>query len=275
MKLLLLAASVFYLMSTAGYVVYLVRQNEMVRRVSLGLMLAGFLCQSAHLIWGWSQAGHFPIRNMHETLLFAAWATACFFLILNLRMSLKVLGVFAAPLVTFIMLVATLMPVETHLPDSQRFFGSFWLVLHVGAIFLGEAALAMACGVGILYLIQERAIKSKRRKFFYRRLPALEFLDNTGYLCIVTGFTLMTIGLVTGMIFAKSVWGRFWRWDPKEVWSGVTWLLYAVLLHERLVVGWRGRRSAIMAIIGFVVILFTFLGVNLFFTGHHGQFTGF
>ena len=275
MKILLLAASLFYLMSTAGYLVYLVRQNEAVRRVGLGLMVAGVVCQCVYLSWGWGLAGHFPIRNMHETLLFAAWATAGFFIILNLRMPLRVLGVFAAPLAAFIMLVATLIPVETHLPDSQRLFGSFWLVTHVAAIFLGEAALAMACGVAILALSHERAIKSKRRRFFYRRLPSLEYLDNTGYVCIVTGFTLMTIGLVTGMIFAKSVWGRFWSWDPKEVWSGVTWLLYAVLLHERLVAGWRGRRSAIMAIIGFVVIVFTFLGVNLFFTGHHGQFTRF
>lgn len=101
----------------------------------------------------------------------------------------------------------------------------------------------------------------------------MELLDHSGYACVVVGFTLLTIGLVTGMVYAKNVWGRFWTWDPKEVWSAVTWIFYAALLHERLTVGWRGRRAAIMAIVGFGVLLFTFLGVNFLLRGHHGQFT--
>jgi cytochrome c-type biogenesis protein CcsB len=100
-------------------------------------------------------------------------------------------------------------------------------------------------------------------------------LDNIGYVCIVVGFTMLTLGLITGFVYAKAVWGRFWSWDPKEVWAGITWLFYAVLLHERLTVGWRGRRSAIMAIIGFGVLIFTFLGVNLLMKGHHEVFTRF
>jgi ABC-type transport system involved in cytochrome c biogenesis permease subunit len=90
---------------------------------------------------------------------------------------------------------------------------------------------------------------------------------------IFTGFTLLTIGLITGFIYAQQVWGRFWSWDVKEIWSGITWLIYAALLHERLVAGWRGRRAAIMAIIGFAAVVFTFLGVNLFLEGHHETFT--
>jgi ABC-type transport system involved in cytochrome c biogenesis permease subunit len=86
---------------------------------------------------------------------------------------------------------------------------------------------------------------------------------------------MLTIGLITGLVYAKSVWGRFWSWDPKEIWSGITWLIYAALLHERLAVGWRGRKAAIMAIIGFAVLLFTFFGVNFLLKGHHGVFTKF
>jgi cytochrome c-type biogenesis protein CcsB len=154
-------------------------------------------------------------------------------------------------------------------------FKNFWLISHVVVILIGEAGFALACGLGLLYLIQENAIKTKKRRFFFRRLPSLDFLDATGYACIVVGFTMLTLGLITGFIYAKAVWGRFWSWDPKEVWSGITWLFYAALLHERLTVGWRGRRSAIMAIIGFAVILFTFLGVNFLLEGHHGEFTKF
>ena len=89
----------------------------------------------------------------------------------------------------------------------------------------------------------------------------------------VVGFSMLTLGLITGLVYAKTFWGRFWSWDPKEVWSAITWIFYAVLLHERITVGWRGRKSAIMAIIGFGVLLFTFLGVNLLLEGHHGGFT--
>ena len=131
----------------------------------------------------------------------------------------------------------------------------------------------MACGIGILYLIQENAIKTKRPGFFFQRLPSLERLDATGYSCLVIGFTLLSLGLITGFVYAKAVWGRFLGWDPKEVWSLITWLIYAALLHQRLTVGWRGRRAAIMAIVGFGVIIFTFFGVNFFLQGHHGVFT--
>ena len=112
--------------------------------------------------------------------------------------------------------------------------------------------------------------------FILKLLPGsyvLERLDNTGYVCVIIGFTMLTIGLITGIVYAKSIWGRFWSWDPKEVWSAITWLLYAALLHGRISVGWRGRKAAILSIIGFGVLLFTFFGVNFLLQGHHGEFT--
>ena len=180
-------------------------------------------------------------------------------------------GVYAAPLVSFVMVIAAQFPNAPG--QANNILNNLWLVVHVVAVFIGEASFALACGVGLLYLLQEHAIKSKKRGFFFRRLPSLELLDTTGYACILTGFAMLTFGLITGFVYAKAVWGRFWSWDPKEIWSGITWLLYAALLHQRLTVGWRGRRAAIMAIIGFAVILFTFLGVNFFLQGHHGEFT--
>ncbi len=171
------------------------------------------------------------------------------------------------------MIVASLLPRES--VQVNDLFKSYWLVIHILTIFIGEASFALACGLGILYLIQEHAIKTKTHGFFFKRLPSLERIDTSGYACIVVGFTMLSIGLITGFVYAKLVWGKFWSWDPKEVWSGITWLLYAVLLHERLAIGWRGRRSAIMAIIGFAALLFTFLGVNFLLKGHHWEFTQF
>lgn len=271
MEPIFLVVIICYMLSTIGYLSYLFLQKDYLQKTGFYLLAAGFLCHTAEIGYQFIQSGHFPVNNLHETLSLAGWTMAGVFLLFQDRFGLKILGVYAAPLITFAMVIAA------RLPDVPKETGnllkSMWLVTHVVAIFIGEAALALACGAGIMYLIQEHAIKSKHRGFFFRRLPSLELLDSTGYACIVTGFTMLTFGLITGLIYAKSVWGRFWSWDPKEVWSGITWLLYAALLHQRLTIGWRGRRAAVMAIIGFAVILFTFLGVNFFLKGHHGEFT--
>jgi cytochrome c-type biogenesis protein CcsB len=271
MELAVIISSCFYLCSTGCYVAYLFLQKNYLHRWGFFLLLAGFISHSTGLLIAFGQSGHLPARNLYETLSVAGWAVAGVFLLFQYKFNLKILGVFAAPLAALIMVVATQLPKVP--PESKAIFSSFWLIFHVIAIFLGEAAFAMACGVGILYLVQENAIKTKKHGFFYRRLPSLELLDSTGYVLIITGFTLLTIGLATGFIYAKAIWGKFLSWDPKEIWSGVTWLLYAALLHERLTSGWRGRKSAIMAIVGFLVILFTFFGVNFFLEGHHGGFT--
>lgn len=260
-----------YLASTAGYITFFFLQKKRLQQIGFAALLVGFAVHTAGLVLAALAQGHFPAASMRDTLSIAGWAIAGVFIALNARYPLKILGVYAAPFAALLMVLVSLLPDEP--AQTTPVFKSVWLVTHVTMIFIGEAAFALAAGAGILYLIQENAIKTKRRRFFFRRLPSLDLLDSTGYGCIVVGFTLLTVGLITGLVYAKSVWGRFWSWDPKEVWSAVAWLFYAVLLHERLTVGWRGRRSAIMAIVGFGVLLFTFLGVNLFMEGHHAGFT--
>lgn len=261
----------FYMLSTAGYVAYLFFQKSHWQKTGFILLLIGFISHSVLLLAGCLQSGLFPGQNLHQTLILAGWAFSCTFLVLQYKFNLKILGIYAAPFVAVIMISAAGVPIAE--VSSHPFFKSFWLFFHVISTFIGNAAFALACGVGCLYLLQEHAIKTKNTGFFYKRLPSLELLDSTGHACIVSGFTALTVGLVAGILYAKVVWGQFWSWDPKEVWSGIVWLFYAALLHERLTVGWRGRKAAIMSIIGFFVIMFTFLGVNLILEGHHGVFT--
>ncbi len=261
----------FYMLSTAAYIAFLFLQRNTLYRIGYLLLLGGFVFHTAQIGYNFVNAGHLPVTNLHETLSLAGWATAGVFLLIQYKFNLRILGIYAAPCIAFLMVIVSQIP---NTPVAAKpIFKSFWLVAHVTSVFIGEAAFALACGAGLLYLIQEHAIKAKRHRFFFKRLPSLDLLDSTGYGLIVIGFTMLTLGLVTGFVYAKSVWGKFWSWDPKEVWSGVTWLFYAALLHERLTVGWRGRKSAVMAIVGFGVLLFTFLGVNLFLKGHHGEFT--
>lgn len=252
---------------------YFLIQKEPLQRAGLFLISAGFVTHTVALAGAFIASGRIPVHNLQETLVLAAWTVTGVFLVLQFKYRLKVLGAYAAPLCALVMAVSSIIPRGSVQPNDV--FKSFWLIGHILTIFTGEAAFALACGLGVLYLVQEHAIKSKNPGFFFKRLPSLDLIDTTGYACIVIGFTLLTFGLITGFVYAKLVWGRFWSWDPKEVWSGITWLLYAALLHERLVAGWRGRRSAILAILGFAALLFTFFGVNFLLKGHHGEFTRF
>src|SRR4030067_653128 len=118
-----------------------------------------------------------------------------------------------------------------------------------------------------MYLLQEKQVKRKKMGAMFKRLPSLDVLDDINYRCLTIGFPLLTLGIITGSIWAEYAWGSYWSWDPKETWSLITWLLYAALLHGRLTVGGRGRTAAILATLGFGAGLLTCLGVNLLLPG--------
>jgi len=271
MEIFIVITVLMYLLSSAAYLTYLFLQRDLLHKIGYGLFAAGFFAHSMALVLALIKSGQLPAGSLPGNLLIACWALSAVFIYFQFRFRLKVMGIFAAPLACLIMIPVSGMH-WAPMP-ARTIFNNFWFVLHIVTIFSGEAMFALACAAGILYLTQEHAIKTKQRGFFFNRLPSLEMLDTAGYACITAGFTLLTIGLITGLVYARMVWGRFLGWDPKEIWSGISWLIYAVLLHERLTVGWRGRKAAIWSIIGFAILLFTFLGVNFLLEGHHGEFT--
>jgi cytochrome c-type biogenesis protein CcsB len=178
-----------------------------------------------------------------------------------------VLGSFVAPFAAFLMIVSCAIPwIEG---PVKPVFKSLWLTVHVGTIFMGNGLFAITFLAAIMYLLQERHIKKKRLGSFYNRLPSLATLDTINYSSLVYGFPFITVGMITGSIYAQYALGTYWQWDPKEVWSLITWLFYAALLHERLVIGWRGRRAALMSIVCFCILIFTFVGVSLLLGGYH------
>jgi len=189
------------------------------------------------------------------------------FLLFDLRYRLTVLAAFVCPLALVLMIIGSAAPKAVK--EINPVLDSWWFPVHVTLAFLGNAVFAVAFMAGIMYLMQERMLKSKKFSALYYRLPSLGTLDAINYKCLSFGFPLMTMGIVSGAVWAESAWGTYWSWDPKETWALITWFLYAALLHGRLTVGWRGRRAAIFAILGFLCLLFTFLGVNLLFSGMH------
>jgi len=189
------------------------------------------------------------------------------FFFLEYRYRVGLLGSFIMPVVFLIMLTSSMLPrkIENLSPLLQ----SSWLFFHTAFAFIGDAAFAMAFGVGIMYLVQEHYVKSKHLGGLFQRLPSLQILDEMNYRLITIGFPFLTLAIITGALWAESSLGSYWRWDPKEVWSLITWFIYALVLHVRLTVGWRGKKAAILSIIGFCVVLFTFFGVNLLLKGYH------
>jgi cytochrome c-type biogenesis protein CcsB len=138
--------------------------------------------------------------------------------------------------------------------------------------FIGYAALGIAFCLSLTYLIK-KIDNPKRKSFFLKAIPNLDILDELSYQMIIIGFVLLTLCIITGSVWAHSAWGRYWGWDPKETWSLITWLVYAIVLHSRMMRGWRGTKMAILSIIGFFCVIFTYLGVNFILSGLHSYAT--
>ncbi len=232
------------------------------------LMLGAAFHGAAFVIRSIEQ-GRLAVTNSQEALSFFALILVITYLVVQMRLQLRILGSFVSPIAVLFMLLSSVIP--GHIVPTSGIFKSVW-VFHITALFLANALFAVAFSAAVMYLLQERHIKRKSFGHLYMRLPSLERLDKINYVCLVIGFPLMTVGLVTGFAYAGTVWKSTWNWDPKEVFALITWFIYAILLHERLAVGWRGRRAAWLAIFGFSAVLITFLGVNLFLKGHHTVF---
>ncbi|MBU1627018.1 c-type cytochrome biogenesis protein CcsB, partial [bacterium] len=144
-----------------------------------------------------------------------------------------------------------------------------WLFIHTMLCFISYAGFIQTFGLGVMYLLQERQLKRKNPSQIYHRLPSLQVLDHVGYNMLRLGFIFLTLGIVSGSVWAKDAWGAYWNWDPKEVWTLITWLIYATVLHARAISGWRGKKAAYLSIAGFISLIFTFLGVNILLGGLH------
>ncbi len=256
-----------YLVGTGASLAYLISLRQRISSLTIYALISGFIVHSLAIVFRYIEAGHMPITNLHEALSFFAWCIVGIYLLLQLRYRINVLAAFISPVACVLIILASLFPKEV-IPVAPV-LKSFWLPIHVFFAFIGNAMFALAFAAGVMYLIQERQIKSKKIGAFYRRLPALQILDELNYRCLTFGFPLLTLGIITGSVWAESAWGSYWNWDPKETWSLITWFLYAALLHGRLTVGWRGRKAALLAIVGFSALVFTFLGVNLLLSGQH------
>lgn len=256
MKLLFHLTFYTYIFATTTYLIYFFNQNKQVRTLARYSILAAAVGHLGYTLFRYLQTGHTPITSSHEAISFSTLAITWGYLSFRWRYRVKNFGVFVSPIITIMMLIAAIAPqaMTRELPPALQ---SIWLPIHAGVALLAYGFLSLAFCGGVMYLLQEREIKNKRFGFFYSRLPSLEALDSLNRHCLSVGFPLMTMGIITGMLWTKQGSGAYWMWNPKEMASLITWLIYAAIIHQRFTLGWRRRRAAIMVIAGFVVALVT------------------
>ena len=253
------AAFAVYLLGTLAYLAYGILFREPLRKLANGGVALGFGLHTLAILTRYGEAGHTPVTNLYESLSFFAWMIMGLLLMAAWRYNVKVLGVFLSPVALLLMVFSLALPKEI-VPLAPA-LKSFWHPFHVTFAFLGDACFALAFCCGVMYLIQEHQLKSKRVGTLVRRLPSLQVLDDLSYRALAWGFPLLTLGIITGAIWAEYAWGRYWGWDPKETWALITWLWYLLVLHLRGVRGWRGIRLTVLVVAGFVVVLFAFAGL--------------
>ena len=259
MELLFFALSlVLYLFAAVAFVAHITSERAAPHRLALLSLSAAFALDTVGLVLRLHGVGLAALNSFHDQLSLLAWLIVGLYLGLQLRAPLAVLGALVAPLAFLLTLSSYLVYAGTDRLPAE--LDTAWLPAHIAPAFLGYAVFALASCISLVYLLQERQLKAKRRGRF--RLPSLETLDDLNYRCVAWGFALFSIGIVTGSLLAKAAWGSFWSWEPVQVLSVLAWLLYAVLLQARSI-GWRGRRAATLTLVGFALLLVSLISLNI------------
>ncbi len=207
-------------------------------------------------------------RNLLESLLVLTWSLGVIFLLTTRRRSLPVLGVYLG-LLAALALAACAVLITPGAPRGHGNFDSPWMWVHIFSLLLSYGSFVLAFGAAVAYLVQARMLKTKHFSTM-QHLPPLEALDLLAYRLIGLGFPLLTLGIVTGALWAQTAWGSYWSWDPKETWSLITWLVYAVYLHTRVIQGWHSKWSNRLLIAGFACMLVTYVGILVLPHSLHG-----
>jgi cytochrome c-type biogenesis protein CcsB len=242
--------------------------RDYVTRLSPIILLTGFALHTSALGAHFLEVGYPNVTQFREALSIYSWLMVAGYLLVQFKYRLSVLGSIIAPLAFLMTLAAFAFGAGgEELPPGLK---TYWLPVHVTLAFLGNAAFALAFGVSLIYLLQEHHLKHKRMTSLIKRFPSLEALDRLNYVLLVWGFPLMTLGIITGSMWAAIHWGNYWSADPREISSGIAWLFYGALLHGRITAGLRGKKAALRTTVGFCVVLGYFLWGGAIFPSRHG-----
>lgn len=235
-------------------------KKELFFRIAIISVWIAFAFHTGFIVYRGFEQSFFPLVGLRESLAVLAWAVTFCFLLANRRYRIRSLGVFLLPLVAALML-SSLFIQPAPIPEILR---SSWVYLHTSFLFLAYGMFLFTFVSSLIYLLQERQLKRRMPATLLFRLPSLGTLDRLFSKFLIMGFFFMTLGLLAGVMWAERDWINGWYGDPKVVAALFTWTIYLLLIYLRVAAGWRGRRVAYISVLGFVSILFTFLGVSKF-----------
>jgi len=262
-------------------------KNNFIFQVSKILVVSSNILFTITLLSRWIKEGYFPLSNLYESLIFLCWGISAIHLFIENQTKSRLIGSISSPLIFFLSGFSSLtLPTEMQkalplVPSLQ----SNWLMMHVSMMMVSYATLIVGSLLSILYLAFLWLNSSKTnirgsiklvsstesviQQGTVAKLSLLETVDIWSYRIIGLGFPFLTIGIISGAVWANEAWGAYWSWDPKETWALITWLVFAIYLHSRLLKGWQGKNAAILGSCGFFVIWICYLGVNFLGKGLH------
>ena len=276
-------------------------KNELIFKISKTFVFLSNILFMITLLSRWIGEGYFPLSILYESLIFLSWGISSIHLFVEYKTKSRLIGALATPILFFIAGFSSLtLPTDMQkalplVPSLQ----SNWLMMHVSMMMISYATLIVGSLLSILYLAfsfisqetqkekikkQNLQIKSKEQNFIntnnivlnietkdieISKLSLLQTIDVWSYRIIGLGFPFLTTGIISGAVWANEAWGAYWSWDPKETWALITWLIFAIYLHSRLLKGWQGQKAAVVGSIGFFVIWICYLGVNFLGKGLH------
>jgi cytochrome c-type biogenesis protein CcsB len=239
------------------------------QRTAFALMIIAWIVHVAAVVLRGVAAGRGPWANMYEFSLTGTAIVVGIFIVVNLWRDVRFLGAYITGFVVLLLGLAATNFYVAVTPTSPP-LQSYWLYIHISVAMLATGFYAVGGGLAIVQLLQQAREKGRlTRGRFLATFPPSATLETMSSRLIIVGFAFWTFTLMAGAIWAYHAWGRYWGWDTKEVWTFIVWVIFAGYIHARATRGWRGTRSAWLAIIGLAAVLFNFTIVNLFFHGLH------
>jgi len=266
-------ALTFYAAATAMYMFGVTFSKDALTKWALWASAAGLAFQVTSLGIRRDRLGHGPYLGFYEVANALVLCVAAFFVIAAARNPrLNAAGVAVMP-IAVLLLGGSMLASKSGLPITAK-LASYWLFVHVAFANLAFGAFALSFGCAIVYVVRVRSATGKWAKRF-EKLPAQDVLENLTVRFVLVGFLFWAIMIATGAIWANEAWGRYWGWDPIETWSLIVWLIYAIYLHVRFALKWRGERLAWFAIVAMLLALFALVGIPLAFNTPHAGIGGY
>lgn len=253
-----------YALSSLIYLSYAASKKGRLRRIAFVLQLAGLILHIVIMTLRGIYSRRVPLVYSYEFASAFALGVCVLSILFQCRSSFRALGVFSMPIITLLMLYSSSQ--NRGMNALMPALNSGWLVYHVSTVIVAYSAFCVAFVISLVFLLRDRI---KPGNFWDRHIPEKDMLDLYSYRASQLGLVFLTVTIILGALWAEQAWGNYWTWDPKETWSLITWLIYAMYLHLRMGRGLKGKVAAIFAVIGFICVLFTYIGVNTLLPGLH------